>query len=428
MFFTTLRNFVARGSFVRRRGDLNRRYWQGCITEDRLAGPNQTLEFSLAKRLFAAPLAVVAVACAVVCSVVGGCRSNAYNDVYTQRMASEIRVLEDQLYDADYQNRVLQEKLERAAQRAEELEQAKADCRQPSKPERSPKPTLAPPVPKPLPSADEYSPSDFDLGDDVQSLDNFEAIAPGQSTPSDPFRDDAETAADALPQTRKPETPPSDAATPKVNKEPGLLPPPGLPQPPGKEDLELPEIDPGELVPPPSPDGALELPPGQIKVPDAVNTFSPDNAKPAVPTSLSIHPGLSAMHVFEDGSEGMYLVVNVLDEQNQPLDLDSFEIDAPLTVLALDPEKELEASKIGRWEFTSEQVAKLVRKDPVSGLAIPVRWQDKRPTGDSVTVHVRIKGDEEEMRCEGELRTKSVPEMAQWMPRSPSASGPAAKR
>ena len=41
-----------------------------------------------------------------------GCRSRATRDLYTQKMASEIRVLEDQLYEADYQNRILRDKLE----------------------------------------------------------------------------------------------------------------------------------------------------------------------------------------------------------------------------------------------------------------------------------------------------------------------------
>ena len=55
-------------------------------------------------------LAIVLLVAGPAC--ISGC-GRAHSDLYQQRMASEIRVLEDQLYDADYQNQVLQEKLHR---------------------------------------------------------------------------------------------------------------------------------------------------------------------------------------------------------------------------------------------------------------------------------------------------------------------------
>ncbi|MCA9138772.1 MAG: hypothetical protein KDB00_18500, partial [Planctomycetales bacterium] len=48
--------------------------------------------------------------------VVAGCRGRAHEDLYRAKMANEIRVLEDQLYDADYQNRVLRDELDRIRQ------------------------------------------------------------------------------------------------------------------------------------------------------------------------------------------------------------------------------------------------------------------------------------------------------------------------
>ena len=56
--------------------------------------------------------------------MIAGCRSRAHNDLYQDKMASEIRVLEDQLYDADYQNRVLRDKVWRL-QRSQRDDEAK---------------------------------------------------------------------------------------------------------------------------------------------------------------------------------------------------------------------------------------------------------------------------------------------------------------
>ncbi len=57
-----------------------------------------------------------------------GCRGAAYRDVYTQKMAGEIRNLEDQLYQADYENQVLNDRLSRAEMRASQV-QVPADAR-----------------------------------------------------------------------------------------------------------------------------------------------------------------------------------------------------------------------------------------------------------------------------------------------------------
>ncbi len=330
-----------------------------------------------------------------------GCRSNAYSDVYNQKLASEVRVLEDQLYDADYQNRVLEQKLQRKAEENERLKQSMAPTGSDSKPRSRPKPFA--PTPFPDPKVDSFSPKDFDLGDDIETLEPDSWVDPG--VPAEP---EAIEAGKGIPDT------------PKVTEKKSLLPAPGGPEPPGPEDLTFPPVEAGEMMPPPSTGGAPEKPPGQILLPDAVRSVSPGGAKVGVPTSLSIHPGLSAGYQFEDGAEGLYLVVNVLDEQQRPLDLEAFEIEAPLTIVATDPDRAVNESLVARWEFTSSEVAKLIRNEPVSGLAIPLRWQEKHPNSDSVIVHVRLKGETEEMRCEAKLSVKPKTAIADWTPRSPT--------
>ena len=51
-----------------------------------------------------------------------GCRSRAQQDLYQQKMIREVRILEDKLYEADYKNRALSEKLKRARIEASEVQ------------------------------------------------------------------------------------------------------------------------------------------------------------------------------------------------------------------------------------------------------------------------------------------------------------------
>ena len=58
-------------------------------------------------------------AVAVLASSLLGCRGRAQRELYEAKMAHEIRVLEDQLYEADYHNRVLIDKLEQMRLKSE---------------------------------------------------------------------------------------------------------------------------------------------------------------------------------------------------------------------------------------------------------------------------------------------------------------------
>ena len=60
-------------------------------------------------------LPIVAIFASALIAAQVGCRGKARNELYRQKMANEIRVLEDQLYDADYKNRVLRDRLEKSS-------------------------------------------------------------------------------------------------------------------------------------------------------------------------------------------------------------------------------------------------------------------------------------------------------------------------
>ncbi len=191
-----------------------------------------------------------------------------------------------------------------------------------------------------------------------------------------------------------------------------LQPAPGGPEPPSKRDTEVPQIDPGEILPPPgADDGGLPKPPGQIKLPDSVQAAS------GVPAALRIHPGLSGGQRVEESIDNMTIVLNVVDRLGKPVNLDDFDIDADLSIVILDPGLESSEARIGRWDFTTRQVATFVQSDPISGLHVPIKWQDKQPSGEEIIVHVRLRAEDDEMRCEGRLKVLKQTAITQWTPR-----------
>ena len=311
-----------------------------------------------------------------------GCHSRAHRDVYHASMAKKIRILEDQLNEADYQNQVLREKLQRVKSHSPPvLKSQQAPAYQPH---------IVPP--QVVPSID-----DFDMGVGFgETIIENDAFAPTESVPVP----GPEAAAEDLPAA-------DDAE---------MLPPPGGPEPPGARDLDVPPIEPGEILPPPAAGEENDAPPGQIKLPNSLGMLP---APMPIPQMLQLHAGLSGGHRFDDQeqTDGLYLVVNVIDDQGQMLDLTEFEIDASMSIVALDPAFEESASPIARWEFGAQEIQDFVRSEPVAGLHIPVRWQGTRPSGEEVIVHVRLQTEDEEMRCAGRLKVSEPAAIADWTPR-----------
>ena len=321
-----------------------------------------------------------------------GCRGRAKDEIYRQKLTGEIRNLEDQLYEADYENRILADKLQRAESRLQQDEGRGGSRRRDPVDDRrrSDRPTpessdLEPPTPQTPPPAVPVPDSRPDRSFDLD-LDDIE-IDPGI-----------------------------------------LLPAPGGPEPPGERDLRVPPIEPGDVVPPPVPGSAPEPPPGQIELNESMNflgrrSATGDTTQP--PTSIRVHPTLSGPYRFDstDDAEGMMLVLNAIDQQGRVVDLSDFEIDAELTVIALDPTRDPAEARVGRWEFDPEEVRRQVRDQPVSGIHLPLQWLDDRPASDEVIVHVRLRtpGDEDqpplEMACEGRLNLAASATTARWTPR-----------
>lgn len=374
-----------------------------------------------------------------------GCQNRAHTDLYQQRIANEVRVLEDQLYEADYQNRVLQEKVER-------LQKSKIDSvpSQPRKPSMlgapksgsprpyGPTPYGPPPVPDLSPVPDPGPNAILDpnaLPFDMEHGFNDSLIDPGQPESKNGAFDSSQSASPG--PTDRLKNPfvddPAQDETKQDEKQPsefeGILPPPGIkrslplpppiggPEPPGKSDTELSPIEPGEILPPPGRDGKEPVkPPGQIQLPDAIQATKP---KVSPPERLELHTGLSGGHQADsdDAVDGLYLVINAIDSKGTMVDLESFDIDAELTVAVLDPKRDPSEARIGIWKFSNEEVASFIRKRPISGIHVPVLWQKEFPQGEEVIVHVRLQSGDDEMRCEGRVQVAESGIVAQWMPR-----------
>lgn len=349
--------------------------------------------------------------CLLGCLVLAaGCRSNAYRDVYTDKMAAEIRALEDQLYAADYENQVLHQKLQRA--RAADLAdpaEAEDGAQLPAGAGRPPRPSADDQLPTPS-RGDRRPTMPADPGDDPLDLD-FPEIDPGQ--PRDetavpptglPGRDDPREV-----QDRRIELPGADLGMPRVGRDETQL------VPPGSDDFSVPPIEPGDVVPPPGAQAPPELPPGQIPMPEALLPV-----EPPLPTALAINPIYSGGHNFDADAmiDGVYLVVQFVDQHGTALDMGDMDIDAQLIVVLLDPESESEDPRLGRWEFTAAEVAKLRHTSPVDGLHVPLRWDDRKPAGQQVAAFVRLVNGAAKLQGERVLPLGGASAVADWTPRA----------
>jgi hypothetical protein len=374
--------------------------------------PRPTVIRSLTLRLFQLVLVAPLVAAALM-----GCRGRAQQDLYQAKMSHEIRVLEDELYEADYHNRVLIDKLEQIR-----LKSAPASPSLPSPSLKSPSYESIPtPVPRPqkVPAQEQDAKSTF----------------PGESTPADLMppevpeinipganqrrrAEDLEDLGDIVDEGQRfdpSELPGSAPARVPSDSPAELLPAPGGPEPPGKRDTDIPPVLPGEILPPSELDQQNDKPPGQIILPDSAND------RRGVPDQLRLHSSLSGGKRVDGNVEDMRIVVNVLDQDGRPLDLEAFKVEAELSVVLFEVDQdEVDDARIGRWDFTAEQVGELVRTEPISGLHVPISWQGRQPEGDEIVVHVRLRSEEDEMRCEGRLKVERANAVAQWAPRGDS--------
>ncbi len=302
-----------------------------------------------------------------------GCRSDAYSDVYRQKMAGEIRVLEDQLYEADYENQVLRDEVSRAQMKAAQI------------------------------------------------------IVPESRPPRSLFgktRSEGGEIVDVPKERPKPKLParPLDGNTPSLKPPPAdekSLLPPAEPVPPGASDLEIPDVELGDPMPPPA-GNAPESLPGKIELPD-LKILGMESLEP--PVAIRINSGLSGGHKTDDvpAIEGVLLIVEAIDESGAQVPLEEFDIAASLSVVLLDPARSGDQARLGKWDFGPEQIRDMIHPGGNSllgsGLHIVIPWGETRPEATTVIAHVKLAADEVVMQTQAEIAT-AQPAMAQWTPRA----------
>jgi hypothetical protein len=117
----------------------------------------------------------------------------------------------------------------------------------------------------------------------------------------------------------------------------------------------------------------------------------------------------------------MMLVVNVLDKNGRPLQLANYDVNADLSVVLFDGDTEQsDSTRLGRWDFNPQEVLSLIKDEPVSGFHIPIQLDQVQPQQKVVQAHVRLRSEEDEMRCNGTIRVTRENAAALWAPRADS--------
>ena len=111
--------------------------------------------------------------------------------------------------------------------------------------------------------------------------------------------------------------------------------------------------------------------------------------EPAPPIEdLRIDPRYSRGHDIDAEGEttGLFLVVKGLDASGREQ-----RIETPLQVAVIDPQRPEAESRLGRWEFSQQQVEDLWRTSGATdGVHLQIAWKDKQPLGDLVDVYCRF--------------------------------------
>lgn len=182
--------------------------------------------------------------------------------------------------------------------------------------------------------------------------------------------------------------------------------------PPGKRDLDVPPLIPGEILPP-DPNGGDGKPPGQIILPDSIQ------ARSIAPDRLEVHKTLSVGHYTDGKFDGAVIVITAVDGDGRPLNMDQFDIDASMSMVVLDPTRPSSEALIGRLDFSRDQVETMIRLQPVPGIHVPIEWREEIPNSEKIIVHVRLDGgDDAQMNAEGELKLSDVKPITDWTPRA----------
>ncbi|MCA9126802.1 MAG: hypothetical protein KDB22_06950, partial [Planctomycetales bacterium] len=344
-----------------------------------------------------------------------GCRGRAYNDVYLENMAAEMRDLEDQLYEFDYEYQLLEQENNALAA---ELARLRTDP-QSQTPGMLPNSSLRRTIPE---SERAFNPNPLDDTGNDSGEGERRSILEGRRTPEQSSleqgtqRERTEAVPPRLPPNpmraapniEVPESLPPGGGTSEGTTSEGTLPNPNNA---GFHDLPL-----ESLIPPmiefdeptmtlsdhggvPSvPENSLELNLSRIAVPTQLTSSAsaPEDLpqpEPAVTdlrvVEMVIHPTLSRALNLDDRNDddGVYVVLIPKNERGQMVP-----VAAELSVVVLDPARDPKEARLGRWDYSEEQVRELLQ--PMGnrqGIHLTLRFSGPKPLADQVIVFARYK-------------------------------------
>lgn len=334
--------------------------------------------------------------------VISGCQSSPHNDVYIDKLTSEIRFLEDQLYEIDYENKLLRERLRRAGRATPAPLKRESLFGQNSRDDRGDRSAAS--------SAGEddgFEEIDLDLGVQIGSLEEIEG--PGEISVPDGMGgagglEGSRRADDNLP------APPAQLGQPKLDAPEISLPEDTLIPP----DLTPPEINLGVPAPPGGASAQPKVPPGKIVLPTTTNMLYPQAT--ARPKRLEIDLALTtSIDRDKDGKpDAMKLAVRAFDDRNNTVPLAS-----GLPIAVLDPEQREPEARLGRWDFDAAKVSE-ARQDVhgINIIGLVVDWRGKRPKGDSVMVFARTDQPiDRRLQCNAVVKLGASKVAESWSPR-----------
>ncbi len=379
-----------------------------------------------------------------------GCRNAAYSDLYVESMASEIRQLEDQLYDYDNEYHILEQELASLRAENQKLRQAPqaqnqrsllspsdSSGRNTDSLQFSPRDSGNAVVPEPLP---QYTPP---LNPSTETLPPKKADSILEAPGAVEGKRQLEQSLPELPKSPKTEppknAPPSDPLDiPNIDPGTPITILPGTPMPPGMpvlKDFSSNSSQPNarQKI---APANNLELNLSRIEVPNQLASTNNDRAqlkfgaeKPADMriVEIAFHPSLSRAANFDDQSDddGLYLVLQPKNVEGQLVP--TF---ASLEVAVHDPARigqdgPNESSRIGRWAYSANEVkSKFQPIGSNQGIHLTLPWNGPDPQADRVIVYVRYTMpdgrqvlNDKVIFVAGKATMKTV-----WVPRSDSSA------
>lgn len=155
--------------------------------------------------------------------------------------------------------------------------------------------------------------------------------------------------------------------------------------PPVVEEADAAPYEGLPIISPPNP----RVPEGEhvVTVPHRVGSHAPAEPQDEVVAQITLNRKLTGGHNVDakPGDEGVMVVVEPLNEAG-----DLIEVPGAVSIVVLDPALQGEAARVARWDFSSREAAKHLKRTPMGdGLHFDLRWPHSPPTHRLLSLYVR---------------------------------------